>query len=355
MKHLCESLSKNIGTVDTIIHGDILDGDKGTDVQCSSPRVLAWISNTHIHLFHEPITSRPCCGTPLTRVFAHVNKGEGLLGGVQCPLHHVLRGPDKGVNRSVGGGSRVHVQQAAPWGVPDRCSNGIDDLKREKKKHWRKDKKVHFRDLKFFFLEEGSKTQDGQLSYFKKSGHHQINTENMEYKWTECFTSWFRPSEKFGTHSTSRAMAPEWVTTSRSTGQSYGPKKAKNPRQQPWIINSCAAGLYVGQLAVFVVTLVDRRVVFSLSVDETKLHFSSARGRALSRLWTHSSRSPSTWFHPSHMLNILSLWGLQLLSKISLVTYCQLEWKLFSIKCWHVTCHQHFHWLNHSAIYDFYI
>lgn len=79
----------------------------------------------------------------------------------------------------------------------------------------------------------------------------QINSENMETNEQEGFTFWFWPSEKFGTHSTSRAMAPEWATTSRSTGQPYGPKKAKNPRQQPWIINSCAAGLYVGQLTVF--------------------------------------------------------------------------------------------------------
>lgn len=29
-------------------------------------------------------------------------------------------------------------------------------------------------------------------------------------------------------------------------------KKGKNPQQQPWIINSCPAGLYLGQLMVFV-------------------------------------------------------------------------------------------------------
>lgn len=279
MKHLSESLSKNIGAVDTIIHGDILDGDKGTDVQRSSPRVLAWISNTRIHLFHVSIISRPCCRTPLTRVFAHVNKGEGLSGGVQCPLHHVLRGPDKGVNRSVGGGSRVHVQQAAPRGVPDRCSNGIDDLKRKKNNIDYKIKRSISETSSFSFWRRGSKTCPTRRAtdLLKKSGHHlQINTENMATNEQEGFTFWFRPSEKFGTHSTSRAMAPEWATTSRSTGQPYGPKKAKNPRQQPWIINSCAAGLYVGQLTVFDVTLVDRCVVFFFMC-----------------LWTHSSRSPS--------------------------------------------------------------
>lgn len=132
VKHLRKSLPKNIGTVDAIIHGDILDGNKGTDIQRSSPRVLAWTTNTQIHHFHEPVTSQPCFRTLLTRVFAHVNKAEGLSGSVQCPLHHVLRGPDKGVNRSVGGGSRVHVQQAAPWGVADCRSDGINDLKHEK-------------------------------------------------------------------------------------------------------------------------------------------------------------------------------------------------------------------------------
>lgn len=75
---------------------------------------------------------KPCFRMLLTRVFAHVNKAEGLSGSVQCPLHHVLRGPDKGVNRSVGGGSGVHVQQAAPRGVADCCSDGINDLKHEK-------------------------------------------------------------------------------------------------------------------------------------------------------------------------------------------------------------------------------
>lgn len=69
----------------------------------------------------------------LTRVFAHVDKGEGLPGGVQRPLHHVLRGPDKGVDGSVGGGSGVHVQQAAAGGAADRRGDGIDDLGQEKR------------------------------------------------------------------------------------------------------------------------------------------------------------------------------------------------------------------------------
>lgn len=65
-------------------------------------------------------------------MFAHVDKGEGLLGGVQRPLHHVLGGPDKGVDGAVGGRAGVHVQQAAAGGAADRRGDGIDDLGHEK-------------------------------------------------------------------------------------------------------------------------------------------------------------------------------------------------------------------------------
>lgn len=130
VKHLCESPTENIGTVDAFIHGDILDGDKGTDVHRSGPRMLSCVTNTHTYLL---ISSQPCLRTSLTRVFAHVDKGEGLPGGVQRPLHHVLRGPDKGVDGSVGGGSGVHVQQAAAGGITDRRGDGIDDLRYAKR------------------------------------------------------------------------------------------------------------------------------------------------------------------------------------------------------------------------------
>ena len=65
-------------------------------------------------------------------MFAHVDKGEGLPSSVQRPLHHVLRGPDKGVDGSVAGGSRVHIQQAAASGAADRHGDGINDLRHQK-------------------------------------------------------------------------------------------------------------------------------------------------------------------------------------------------------------------------------
>lgn len=40
VQHLCQSLSKGDGALDAVVHGDILDGDKGTDVQRSGPRML---------------------------------------------------------------------------------------------------------------------------------------------------------------------------------------------------------------------------------------------------------------------------------------------------------------------------
>lgn len=61
-------------------------------------------------------------------MFAHVDEAKSLAGSVQCPLHHSLWGAHKGVNRSVGGGPRVHIQQAAAGGAADGCGNGIDYL-----------------------------------------------------------------------------------------------------------------------------------------------------------------------------------------------------------------------------------
>lgn len=66
-------------------------------------------------------------------MFAHVDEAKSLAGGVQRPLHHCLRGAHKGVDRAVGGGPGVDIQQAAARGATDGCGNGIDHLgKREK-------------------------------------------------------------------------------------------------------------------------------------------------------------------------------------------------------------------------------
>lgn len=61
VKHLCESPTENIGTVDAFIHGDILDGDKGTDVHRSGPRMLSCVTNTHTHIYrsrHSRVSGR---------------------------------------------------------------------------------------------------------------------------------------------------------------------------------------------------------------------------------------------------------------------------------------------------------
>lgn len=66
-------------------------------------------------------------------MFAHVDEAKCLAGGVQCPLHHGLRGAHEGVDSSVGGGPGVNIQQAAAGSAPDGCGNGIYYLGKSKK------------------------------------------------------------------------------------------------------------------------------------------------------------------------------------------------------------------------------
>lgn len=66
-------------------------------------------------------------------MFAHVDEAKSLAGAVQRPLHHRLRGAHKSVDRSVGGGSGVDVQQAAAGGATDGCCDGIDHLGKQQK------------------------------------------------------------------------------------------------------------------------------------------------------------------------------------------------------------------------------
>lgn len=40
VQHFCKFLSKHVGAVDAVVHGDVLDGDEGTDVHRSGPRML---------------------------------------------------------------------------------------------------------------------------------------------------------------------------------------------------------------------------------------------------------------------------------------------------------------------------
>lgn len=40
VQQVTKSLGEDVGTADTVIHGDVLDRDEGTNIQRSSPRVL---------------------------------------------------------------------------------------------------------------------------------------------------------------------------------------------------------------------------------------------------------------------------------------------------------------------------
>lgn len=126
--------SEDVGAVDTVVHGDILDGDEGTNVQRSGPRMLTCTGNAHASGISSCVTLPACCRRArLTWVFAHVDEAEGLPGGVQRCLHHGCRGAHEGVDGPVGGGSGVDVQQAAASGAGDGCWDGIDHLKHQEK------------------------------------------------------------------------------------------------------------------------------------------------------------------------------------------------------------------------------
>ena len=64
----------------------------------------------------------------LSGVFPHVDEREGDLGRVEGRLHHGGRVPHEGVDRAVGGGAGVHVQQHRAGRRADRVRYRIDNL-----------------------------------------------------------------------------------------------------------------------------------------------------------------------------------------------------------------------------------
>lgn len=50
VQHLRQLLSKRVGALDAVVHGDVLDGDEGADVQRSSARMLTWTADAHVNM-----------------------------------------------------------------------------------------------------------------------------------------------------------------------------------------------------------------------------------------------------------------------------------------------------------------
>ena len=55
MQHVCKLLSEHVGAFDTVVHGDVLDGDEGANVQRSGPGMLTCTGNTHLSAWGEAI------------------------------------------------------------------------------------------------------------------------------------------------------------------------------------------------------------------------------------------------------------------------------------------------------------